>query len=130
MQVGSLLSSSPGEDITPAAIAEVDGDRVRTTASSNGLCCFRGLPCDRSHRDRFTGKVDEVPADTSTLISRTAKEASEQVVCSFQAMQGNIHAYASYTLNAFRQMAGLMRQGDARILAERSGSALRHQGHG
>ncbi|MBD2232108.1 CU044_2847 family protein [Phormidium tenue] len=56
-----------------------------------------------------TGTLDEVPADTSSLpegTTRTAKGASEQVVRSFQAMQGTIRAYTSYTLNAFRQMAG------------------------
>lgn len=38
--------------------------------------------------------------------TRTAKGASEQVARSFQAMQGTIRAYTSYTLNAFRQMTG------------------------
>lgn len=56
-----------------------------------------------------TGNVDKVPADTSSSpgeTTRTAKGASEQVARSFQAMQGTIRAYTSYTLNAFRQMAG------------------------
>lgn len=65
-----------------------------------------GHPCDRSHRAKPTRKVDEFPADTSTLTTRTAKGASKQVMRSFQAMRGNIRAYTSYTLNAFRQMAG------------------------
>ena len=56
-----------------------------------------------------TGNVDDIPAGTSSLpgeTTRTAKGASEQVVRSFQAMQGTIRAYTTYTLNAFRQMAG------------------------
>lgn len=56
-----------------------------------------------------TGDVDDIPVDTSSLseeTTRTAKGASEQVVRSFQAMQGTIRAYTSYTLNAFKQMAG------------------------
>lgn len=56
-----------------------------------------------------TSDLDDIPADTASLpgeTTRTAKGASEQVVRSFQAMQGTIRAYTSYTLNAFRQMAG------------------------
>lgn len=56
-----------------------------------------------------TSNVDDIPSDTdshSGETTRTAKGASEQVVRSFQAMQGTIRAYTSYTLNAFRQMAG------------------------
>lgn len=58
MQAGLLSSSSSGEDINPAAITEVDGDHSRTTASSNARVALGGLPCDHSHRARFTGKVD------------------------------------------------------------------------
>ena len=56
-----------------------------------------------------TGNVDELPAGPASPpgeTTRTAKGASEQVVRHFQAMQGTIRAYTSYTLNAFRQMAG------------------------
>ncbi|NMF86220.1 CU044_2847 family protein [Nodosilinea sp. P-1105] len=56
-----------------------------------------------------TDNVDELPTGTSSPpgeTTRTAKGASEQVVRQFQAMQGTIRAYTSYTLNAFRQMAG------------------------
>ena len=56
-----------------------------------------------------TGTVGNIPADTVSPpgeTTRTAKGASEQVVRNFQAMQGTIRAYTSYTLNAFRQMAG------------------------
>ncbi|PSN17546.1 hypothetical protein C7271_17175 [filamentous cyanobacterium CCP5] len=38
--------------------------------------------------------------------TRTSKGASDQVLRSFQAMQGTIRAYTRYTLNAFRSMAG------------------------
>ena len=56
-----------------------------------------------------TDNVDDIPvgpARPSGETTRTAKGASEQVARSFQAMQGTIRAYTSYTLNAFRQMAG------------------------
>jgi hypothetical protein len=56
-----------------------------------------------------TGNVADITPDTSSPseeTTRTSKGASEQVVRSFQAMQGTIRAYTSYTLNAFRQMAG------------------------
>jgi hypothetical protein len=56
-----------------------------------------------------TGNADDIPTDTSSLpgeTTRTTKGASEQVARSFQALQGTIRAYTSYTLNAFRQMAG------------------------
>ena len=56
-----------------------------------------------------TGNVDNISVDTSSPpgeTTRTAKGASEQVMRSFQAMQGTIRAYTSYTLGAFKQMAG------------------------
>ncbi len=56
-----------------------------------------------------TDNVDDISAATASPpgeTTRTAKGASEQVARSFQAMQGTIRAYTSYTLNAFRQMAG------------------------
>ncbi|MEA5447002.1 CU044_2847 family protein [Leptolyngbya sp. CCNP1308] len=46
------------------------------------------------------------PWPHSEETTRTAKGASEQVVKSFQAMQGTIRAYTVYTLDAFRHMAG------------------------
>jgi hypothetical protein len=50
----------------------------------------------------ISAEVSREPGETT----RTAKGASEQVTRSFQAMQGTIRAYTSYTLNAFKQMAG------------------------
>ena len=42
------------------------------------------------------------PAETAL----TPKGVGQQVAQQFQAMQGMIRSYTSYTLNAFRQMAG------------------------
>lgn len=56
-----------------------------------------------------TGNIDNISADTSSSpgeTTRTAKGACEQVARNFQAMQGTIRVYTSYTLNTFRQMAG------------------------
>ena len=45
------------------------------------------------------------PASSPAKPTRTSKGASDKVLRSFQAMQGTIRAYTSYTLDAFRQMA-------------------------
>ena len=46
------------------------------------------------------------PAGSPAEPTRTSKGTSDQVLRSFQAMQGTIRAYTHYTLNAFRSMAG------------------------
>lgn len=53
--------------------------------------------------------IDDLPAVSSSVsgeVTRTSKGVSEQVIRSFQAMQGTIRAYTVYTLQAFRSMAG------------------------
>lgn len=51
------------------------------------------------------GNMPAGPSSSSGDVTRTSKSASEQVLRHFQAMQGTIRAYTSYTLNSFRQMA-------------------------
>lgn len=56
-----------------------------------------------------TDDVNDLPAQTTVVPegpTRTPKGASENVVKSFQAMQGTVRAYTAYTLNAFKQVAG------------------------
>lgn len=54
----------------------------------------------------FPPLAPPAPPPYSDDTTRTTRGTSEQVMKSFQAMQGTIRAYTVYTLDAFRHMAG------------------------
>ncbi|MGF1538519.1 MAG: CU044_2847 family protein [Elainellaceae cyanobacterium] len=56
-----------------------------------------------------TGNIDdlpEVPDEDTPRGGRVSKGAAEQVMKSFEAMQSTMRSYTTYTLEAFKQVAG------------------------